>query len=360
MSNERDVPRSVAIRTAFAHHAANSGYKRILEYTKPSDVLGVDEVAGTAVPRLARKYRFAAEFTAYRRHQVSSFDLIHVLYGEEYFRFSKRLFPKTPVVATFHQPPEVLEREIEHGDPMGRAYRIAHLLNRNRFEQLDAAIVITEAQKAVLSKVMDPSRIYVIPLGCDSAPLIAQANEVHPPANYSEILTVGNWLRDWDAYFEFVEFCRRARPDWTFRLINRKLSEACQLKARGLSNLIYQSYASDIELVRAYRRAAVQFLPFKEATGNNSLNEGLACGCPVVTNISVNLPQSEQFSKTVPLDFEQLLVAIEPWIGESYADRDERVAFAQAAAQSMDWATVGEKTLAVFRDAILNNKNKIK
>ena len=243
---------------------------------------------------------------------------------------------------------------------MGRAYRIAHLLNRNRFEQLDAAIVITEAQKAVLSKVMDPSRIHVIPLGCDSAPLIAQANEVHPPANYSEILTVGNWLRDWDAYFEFVEFCRRARPDWTFRLINRKLSEACQLKARGLSNLIYQSDASDIELVRAYRRAAVQFLPFKEATGNNSLNEGLACGCPVVTNISVNLPQSEQFCKTVPLACEQLLVAIEPWIGESYADRDERVAFAQAAAQSMDWATVGEKTLAVFRDAILNNKNKIK
>ena len=352
--------KSLAIRTAFAHHAANSGYKRILEYTKPSEVLGVDEVTRTAVPRLAKKYRFAAEFYAFQRHLVSRFELIHILYGEEYFRFSKRFFPDTPVVATFHQPPEVLEREIHRGDPMGRAYRVAHLLNRNRFERLDAAIVITEAQKAVLTKVMDPSRIHVIPLGCDSAPLIAQANEVPPPANYSEILTVGNWLRDWDAYFKFVEFCQRAKPDWKFRLINRKLSEVHQLKARGLSNLIYQSDASDIELVRAYRRAAVQFLPFKEATGNNSLNEGLACGCSVVTNISVNLPHSEQFCKTVPLDCEQLVVAIEPWIGESYADREGRIAFAQAAAQSMDWAAVGAATTSVYREAIIYNKNKKK
>ena len=352
--------KNLAIRTAFAHHAANSGYKRILEYTKPSAVLGVDEVAGVAEPRLAGRYRFAAEFYAFQRHRVSGFDIIHILYGEEYFRFSKRLFPNTPVVVTFHQPPEVLEREIDRGDPMGRAYRVAHLLNLSRFERLDAAIVITEAQKTVLSKVMDPSRIHVIPLGCDSAPLITQANAVAPPAVYSEILTVGNWLRDWDAYFEFVEFCQEAKPDWEFRLINRKLSEAYQQKARGLSNLIYQPDASDIELVRAYRRAAVQFLPFKEATGNNSLNEGLACGCPVVTNVPVNLPNSEQFCKTVSLDSEQLLVAMEPWIGESYAGREGRVAFAQAAARSMDWATVGEKTLAVFRDAILNNKNKIK
>lgn len=350
--------KSLAIRTAFAHHAANSGYKRILEHTKPFEVLGVDEVTGISVPKLANRYRFTAEFYAFQRHLVSKFELIHILYGEEYFRFSKRLFANTPVVATFHQPPEVLEREINRGDPMGRAYRIAHVLNRARFDQLDAAIVITEAQKTLLAQKMDSARIHVIPLGCDSVPLIARANQISPPLQYNEILTVGNWLRNWDFYFKFVEYCLQNRPEWKFRLINRKLSELHQLKARGLSNLIYESDASDVELARAYRRAAVQFLPFKEATGNNSLNEGLACGCPVVTNISVNLPHSEQFCKTVPLDFEQLLVAIEPWIGESSADRDGRVALAQAAAQSMDWVTIGEKTLAVFRDAILNNKEK--
>ena len=122
--------------------------------------------------------------------------------------------------------------------------------------------------------------------------------------------------------------------------------------------MIYESDVSDDDLVCAYRRSALQFIPFKEATGNNSLNEGLACGCPVVTNVSVNLPDSGFFCKKAPLDCEQFLVAIEPWIGEVYIDREKRIASAQAATISMKWETIGEETMRVFSEAIAYNKNK--
>ena len=104
------VMKVLAILTRFKHHGEHSGYKQILKYIKPIFELGINEDDGVNVGKLKLKYQWLFEWESlrYRKHV----DLVHVMYGEDYLRFSPYLFRKIPVVATFHQPAASLEREI--------------------------------------------------------------------------------------------------------------------------------------------------------------------------------------------------------------------------------------------------------
>src|ERR1044072_3393663 len=111
--------RVLAIRTDFSHHGERYGYKQILKYIDPLMVIGIN-VRDPLQRRffLKGRYQWLFEFEAFRfRDKI---DLVHILYGEDYYRWSGSLFGKTPVVATFHQPPEILEREVLKGDVRGR------------------------------------------------------------------------------------------------------------------------------------------------------------------------------------------------------------------------------------------------
>jgi len=104
----------LAILTRFKHHGEHSGYKQILRYIKPTFELGINEDDGSEVGVLKSKYQWLFEWQSFRfRNHV---DIVHVMYGEDYLRFSPYLFRRIPVVATFHQPAASLEREILRGD----------------------------------------------------------------------------------------------------------------------------------------------------------------------------------------------------------------------------------------------------
>lgn len=347
-----ELPRSLAIRTAYRHHGEKSGYRQILEHTRPNMVVGANERRGRSniLP-----YKWLYEWQAWLMAFSADIDIVHILYGEEYFRFADRLFPNIPIIATFHQPVNILEREITKGDSMGRSYAVMHRLNPNRFSRLAAAIVLGNSQREVLSKVMAWDKIHVIPLGCDSEGLIAQTRDVPRPTRYETILTVGNWLRDWDFYFSFVEYCHHTHPAWKFELINRNLNEKCRARANLCPNLIYKPSVSDQQLLRSYVGAAVQFLPLIEATGNNSLNESLACGCPVVSNQPVCLGDAKYYSRLVDLDEEAVANAIEPWVGQVHAERADAIDAAQNAVRELDWSMIAKQTISVYGKAIQGN-----
>jgi len=347
--------RSLAIRTSFRHHAEHAGYKQILKYTNPVSVLGIDENA--ALPGLLkRKYQWLYEFEAYYKFR-KRIDVLHILYGEDYFRFSTCLFRKIPVVVSFHQPPELLEREVLFGNYRGRVGQIAHYICRNRFKKLAAAIVMEQQQKNVLKKVMPEEKIHVLPLGVNLRYLNDKLRKYSNLINggHHTILTVGNWLRDWDFYFLFTAYCREHFPDWKFVLVNKKLTSHLKDALKKHSNVTYVSEISDDELYRLYISTKVLFLPLLGAAGNNSLMEGIALGCPIVMTNVIN---DKNFSDVDFISFyrhNDLSHAAE--LLNRYMEMDEKsfVYIRNKAidySKQFDWENIANKTLEIYRSVI--------
>lgn len=350
--NIEHPPRSLAIRSRYSHHAEHSGYRQILRYTKPTIEVGIDE-RGPVPPRgLLKRYPWLYEFVAWREACRTPIDLVHVLYAEEYYRFLKILMPSVPVVLTFHQPADVLERELLYGDVMGRVGALTHRLTRNRFASVAAAIITNETQLEPLAKVMPKQRIHLIPLGTSIAELVAIANRIPEPAQRTTILTVGNWRRDWHFYFDFVGRCLSEMPDWRFTLVNRRLPSQWVARAAELRNLTFTPSVTDDELYGFYRTAAVQFLPFEAAAGNNAVNEGLAFGCPIVTNAPLGLTHPGNYCRMTTLTFSECRNAIAGYMATDAQDRQSLIQAAQAAISERDWSRVAAQTIDVYRSVL--------
>lgn len=281
--------------TRFSHHGNNSGYKQLLKFTQPEFILGLNEEQTVRNHGIKGKYQWLYEFTALK--YKSKIDLIHIMYGEDYFRFSHWLYPKIPIVVTFHQPYESLLREVKHGDYKGRVGAVTHFFTKKRFKKIAAAIVTEASQKAALSEVMDANKIHVIPLGVHLQSFTKAFDEFKNLAvskNASQVVTVGNWKRDWQLYEELVRLANKENMGIEFHLVNRNLSG--DLKARFLSlGVNVHENIDDAQLKRLIYESSVMFLPVTEASGNNALLESLALGVPVVmTNVLKESPNLDE------------------------------------------------------------------
>ena len=345
---------NVAVLTSFLHHGENSGYKQLLRYTAPKKVFGINEArpsnfVGTLI---TRRYKWLSEFSAAAYARMRQIPLIHLLYAEEYFRFSCLLPSRARIVATFHQPPEILERELSRGDKSGRIYRLAHQLTKSRFKELGGAIAITDGQKCLLEKYIPSERIACIPLGCHTAEKIERSRNSEVQRQRDKFITVGNWQRDWDLYFRFVELCRERRPTWKFILVNRKLGPALLDKVESLPNVKACLDVSDTDLAQYYCESAAQWLPLRCAAGSNAVNESLAYGCPVLTNTGIELPGEETGAiKYVPSasDLGKVLFAADQLVGLTSGERDLLRVDCQKVAEKLDWKEVGRKTLEFYQ-----------
>lgn len=336
-------PRVLAIRTDFVHHGPRGGYKCLLEYTKPIKVLGFQDGAGHKVG-LKNAYPWLYEFEAlkYRRE----FDLIHLLYAEDYYRFSKVLFPDKPVVATFHQPPAALKMEIQNGSYRGRIGKLTHYLSPNRFEKMDAAIVTSLGQKEVLKQVMSEEKIHHIPLGIDTDPLNQMFRESKVFRSAS-IITVGNWMRDWDLYFKIVE----TFPENNFQLICKNIPQAYSESLVKYSNLKYETNVSDDEMYKAYLSSRILFLPVTAIAGSNALFQGMALGCSVLTtNLDRGISSMKGITTFEAGDLEDCVCQLRKMLQIPYS-----VEFASeinAFVNQFSWERIGNLTLNLYKSLI--------
>jgi glycosyltransferase involved in cell wall biosynthesis len=343
---------SIAISWYFAHHAGHNGYKQILAYTNPLAVLGIDERQPVKSDHWHRSYPWLYEFRAARLHRKNPCQVLHILYGETYLRFSPWLFGKVPVVATFHQPPTVLERALLAGSQTGRVDHLVHRITRGRFRKLAAAIIISEEQREVLERFVPAERIHLISLGASTLTLIDAEKKFRRAPDPGTILTVGNWLRDWDFYFGFVDYCRNHHPEWRFSLVNRRLPTPLHEQARAAPNFHWLQNVDDEALLKAYTAAACLFLPLLEATGNNTVNEALAMGCPVVTNVSLGVPDEDLVVTHCEKSYAAFASAIATWQTASAHQRNQLREHSQRAVKSLDWSIVGEKTLILYQSLL--------
>ena len=348
--------RVLAIRTDFSHHGEHSGYKQILKFIRPAVVLGRDERTGTPPTGLREKYQWLYEWDARKyRRQV---DLVHILYGEDYFRFSPWLLGDLPIVATFHQPAEMLEREVMRGDLRGRIGRLTHAFTQKRFARLAAAIVTEENQKRVLSKVMPAERIHVIPLGVhlgrfrEAYQRFQQEQQVLDDA---AILTVGNWLRDWTFLRETAMRAAEAHPHWHFHVVNREFDVRVKELLTPLSNVTLHEALSDDALKHRLYASRVLYIPVTAASGNNALLEAMAMGLPVVMtdvfggSFMIPEPAVRLYEEDDQSSALHKLSGVMSLPADDYA-RLKATTF--AAASAFDWEETARRTMKVYQMAL--------
>lgn len=354
--NDQKPLRILAIRTDFVHHGEHSGYKQILKFIQAKVILGVDERKGEHTTGLRSKYQWLFEFDI--RPYRKSIDLIHILYGEDYLRFSPALYPEIPVVATFHQPAEALEREVLHGSLRGRVGRLTHALSRKRFERLAAAIVTEEGQKRVLEHVMPKEKIHVIPLGVHLAAFrksFRQFGELNTPLHSDRILTVGNWLRDWDFLANTARLAAVKHPQWSFHLVNRAFDLRVRELLAPLSNVHIHEGLTDEALREMLYTSRVLFIPVVAASGNNALLEAMAMGCPVVmTDVfadeyMISEPAVRLYEAGVDEHAMGRLEEVMEMNTTSYAAL-KATTFARAS--EFDWEEIARRTMEVYQTVV--------
>jgi len=346
--------RILSIRTSFKHHGENAGYKQILKYLKPSYVVGIDESKGES-SKLKRKYQWLFEFRAWRKYR-RNIDIVHVMYGEDYYRFSAYIFKK-PVIVSYHQPPELLAREVRFGDFRGRIGRITHKMTKKRFAKAAAVIVMEQGQKEVFKEVMPEEKIHVIPLGVHNKDLSEfyhdKKNQI--VRNRNQVLTVGNWLRDWKFYFDLLRKCEGLYPELEFVLVNRNMPKEWMGEISKRANLSYLTDVNDDELFSLYMKSAVQFLPVKSAAGNNALLQGLVLGCPVLmTNvISDEFPFKGKFASFYEKDnFENCIQGINEFSNLNEKENLIVEESAIAVAKKYDWEQIAKRTKEIYKSVL--------
>lgn len=347
--------KSIAIYTVHTHHGANSGYKQILKTTRPFLTAGITD---TTKRDKFLSYYYKYEFIAWFKALFTKVDVVHVLYGEDYFRFSHLLFWRKPLVVTFHQPESILKQELSRGDYNGKVAGYTHRLTSNRFKKVNAVILTSENQYKIACDFFNPKKIHVLPLGIHINMFNKLFYESNIKRNNNLFITVGEWQRDWEMYIKQITYLNKNISGLEFVIVNNKLSNVIAEKLENIPNVNIKNNISDSDLYNLYLTANAMLLPLKGAAGNNAINESLALGCLIISNIEFNTNSNNAVFQKYSSD-DELLTLVKHINNINVNTRQDIALQANKIVQNISWDVIGNKTLEVYKKAIQNKKNKV-
>jgi glycosyltransferase involved in cell wall biosynthesis len=275
-----------AFSTVYPHMGAHSGFRQVLRYLDPSKVTVTSRQVSDSdedwplpeSPLNARLRRvgerrgmtwyklsdLAAELRALPACLANTIDIVHFLDGEHTGQFLQTWIRRSRLshvrtIATYHQPPELL----------------CQLVNPDSIRQLDLALAVSPTQVAFLRDFLPPERVRTLLHGVDTA--FFQPGGGRAPRSTFKCITTGHWLRDWPAVRAVAERLR-SQDDVEFHIVTNRPTGL-----DDLPNVTIHRSVSDERLLCLYQDADALLLPLTNATANNSLLEGLACGLPVVS-----------------------------------------------------------------------------
>ncbi|MGD3112110.1 glycosyltransferase [Streptomyces sp. YGL11-2] len=324
-------------------HSHHGGHDRLLDYlpgahgvTAPQGIAG-RKVTSAAHHWLRRRCPlpfYPAEHFATDARVLTSRGPAHVLYGDEQFWFSRHR--PGPTAVTYHQPPAHLSRFM----PAAAWRQLAARANQ--------IITLAPNQQAFFADHVPTERVHLIPHGIDTAAFTPA--RVPDTAARPLVLTVGWWLRDWDA-LDAVHYRLHRRHGNDIKLVvvtrqaNRRTWHPAARVVEGITELT---------LTQLYRQAAVVFLPLADVTANNALLEALACGTPVVATdtggISYYTGDGPAADLTPPGDADAAAGAVEMLLGElGTAAHASRRAAARERAELLAWPRIADQVRSVYR-----------
>lgn len=273
---------------SFGHHGRFSSFHRLLDYSRPFRTIDITlpllwRTGEWLQPRLETRWRRLNEWRLRPVFARSERQCVHYLYPENTVFHGADWKGKHGLVLSCHQP----------GSRLQEARKAPfHAGFFRGLEKADRVVLLASNFLREYAEFCDPERLVVIHHGVDTD-YFRPAEK--PPAR-PLVLTVGNWLRDYDLWadsalqlageFSELEFAVVALPD-TVRQARAKVDGKLGGRVRFLSGL------TDAQLLRLYQRTTLLFLPLKDAGANNAILEAMACGVPIAVT---DLPATREYA----------------------------------------------------------------
>ncbi len=285
----------------YGHHSPHSGYSRTAEFGKQcydAEIIPINKPLPRWLIRNRIYWRLAEGTPGYTREAMRAElnvasrmlrekgAIYHFLYGETTYRYTGGLNNRNNnrIVATFHLPPVGIKKSIQVDK---------HL------RQLSAAVCVGTSQQDYLASIIGADKVFLGPLGVD-------IDYYRPPDSFASrdpnlCIMVGDNYRDFPTLRGVIELVAYMRPQTRFVAV---MPPRCYDLVGEHPNLTMRSRIPEDELLALYRSASLMVLPLKDATANNALLEGMACGLPqVVTDIgSTRDYTSESCAALMPLN----------------------------------------------------------
>ena len=248
--------------------------------------------------------------------------LVHHLWGNRDWGFIHQPLAQMgiPFVATIHNcPPD-----------MAQVYHRPEAL-----EQVSAFILMSHSQRAFFeSQGVPADRIHVVWHGIDVEYFKPLAEPPVADGTFT-VLSVGQTQRNFPALLALVESLQDT-PGIEFRIISKP---DFQKPFARFNNVRFESGISNEALLTAYQTAGVQILTAEDATANNALLEGIACGLPIVGEAVGGIPEycgPDSAILTAPNDIPALRAGILE-MRDHAAERARRSQAARERALELKW-----------------------
>jgi hypothetical protein len=283
--------RILLIKTNYGHFTENSGPLGFLPFLRQAgyvvDVVGIDLGDEQIVPtiyknslslmHLGQKYIQSYQCDSVKKEIeineiIDSYDYVHFIDGEHCGVLTALLRTventKTKYIITFHQPVSYLKKLI---------------WDQRYLEKFDLIHLMAPDQKAFF---MDVNYKKFIALPHGLAPSHIQSKGMQPltsgeeryfkqlqamTVNKKVILTVGNWLRDYEMFIKVAKTLKDNKS-YIFVVISKGLT----IDLQELDNVVlYNEGVTDEFLNNAYAIADLMFLPLLDSAANNAVLESL-------------------------------------------------------------------------------------
>ncbi len=209
---------------------------------------------------------------------LSRTQIVHFLDGEHGVQFlpvwlKKINRTRTKIVASYHQPAELLET----------------LIDPELIAELDHVNLVSPTQADYFLQFLPPERISVVLHGIDTE--FFRPGQPSKERKIFRCITVGHHLRDWQTIAAVADKLKVER-DVEFHIITSHLTGL-----EDFNNVIIHRNVADDTLLANYQQSDVLFMPLTDSTANNAILEGIACGLPVIStklrSVEAYLPGDE-------------------------------------------------------------------
>lgn len=333
----------------YSHHSPHSGYSRIAEYGEKyisGEVLRFTKPVTRRIVRERILWRLAhgtpaydrlsmaAEFGVARRIVLERGYLYHFLYGEKTYHYSGWLngVRGNRIIATFHLPPAKLCNAVQID---------WHI------RQLSAVICVGNNQREFFDGLIDPERVFFVPLGVDT-------EYYQPPDSFETrdaniCLIVGDNYRDYPTLRGVIELVSYLRPETRFVAV---MSDKSVDLIGEHPNFEIRSGIPESELLSLYQKATIMLMPLKDATANNAILESMSCGLPLVVSDvgAIRDYVTPEGAALIPLNDSRGMAEVVLSLLDDPAQREKMALRAREQALKFSWLNVIEQMKVVYAE----------
>lgn len=261
------------VTKAWPYHGAHSGYEQIANWITEAKIIRpiiTPYRVSSFIGKKTNRKNYTSDSVQKEIGAIFSCllyqpDIIHFLYaGHDLHYFGKfnSLYPKTKIVATFHQPQSELITRWENCD-------------KRFLKPIDLAICMGRNQISFIQQYIKGRAVW-IPHGIDTE--FFKPNPMIKRDNY-HIAIIGVSHRDTNTLFYVLSSLKVTFPDIKVTLVVKNAQESI---LGTLSWVDFKGFINDEDLLMLYQKATCVLLLLNECTASNTLLETLSTGCPLI------------------------------------------------------------------------------